>query len=74
MMIFWPNLGIRRRKTRLIEGNAKCRHLNKLNCKGTLRQVFFCLRPRTSYAPLTHCIRVYSKHVHKGEEGEGGQS
>jgi hypothetical protein len=29
-----------RRKVRLIEGNAKCRYLKKLNCKGTLRQVF----------------------------------
>jgi hypothetical protein len=32
-------------KIRLIEGNAKCRHLKKLICKGTLRQVFICLRP-----------------------------
>jgi hypothetical protein len=31
----------RRRKIRLIEGNAKCRHLKKLTCKGTLRQVLF---------------------------------
>ncbi len=29
-----------RRKIRLIEVNAKCRHLKKLTCKGTLRQVF----------------------------------
>jgi hypothetical protein len=35
--IFW-------RKTRLIEGNAKCRRLTKF-CKGTLRQVFICLSP-----------------------------
>ncbi len=27
-----------RRKARLIEGNAKCRHLTKITCKGTLRQ------------------------------------
>ncbi len=32
--------GYARRKIRLIEGNAKCRHLKKLTCKGTLRQVF----------------------------------
>ncbi len=31
-----------RRKIRLIEGNAKCRHLKKL------RQVFICLMPRTA--------------------------
>ena len=29
-----------RRKIRLIEGNAKCRHLKKLTCKETLRQKF----------------------------------
>jgi hypothetical protein len=31
----------RRRKIRLIENNAKCRHRKKLACKGTLRQVFY---------------------------------
>jgi hypothetical protein len=43
----------------------------KLICKGTLRQVFICLRPRTSYT--THCIRVYSilSLVTQGS-GEGG--
>jgi hypothetical protein len=32
-----PHIGViyTRRKMRLIEGNAKCRHLNKLTCKGT---------------------------------------
>jgi hypothetical protein len=34
-----------RRKIRLLEGNAKCRHLEKLTYKGTLRQMFICLRP-----------------------------
>ncbi len=29
-----------RRKIRIIEVNAKCCHLKKLTCKGTLRQVF----------------------------------
>ncbi len=33
------------RKIRLIESNAKCRYLKKLLCKGTLWQVFICLRP-----------------------------
>ncbi len=56
----------RRRKIRLTEGNAKCRHLKELKCIWTLRQVFICLRPRT------HCIRVYSILIHteKGEEEE----
>ncbi len=34
-----------RRKMRLIESNAKFRYLNKLTCKGTLRQVLICLSP-----------------------------
>jgi hypothetical protein len=38
-----------RRMIRLIEGNAKCRHLKKLTCTETLWQVFICLRPRTQY-------------------------
>jgi hypothetical protein len=28
-----------------IDTKAKCRHLKKLTCKGTLRHVFICLRP-----------------------------
>ncbi len=40
-----------RRKIRLADGNAKCRHLIKLSCTGTLRQVFICLRHRTPYPP-----------------------
>ncbi len=48
------------RKIRLIEGNANCCHLKKLTCKGTLLQVFICLRPRTPCTPLTNCKRVYS--------------
>jgi hypothetical protein len=39
-----------RRNVTLIEGNAKC-HLKKLTWKGTLRQVFICLKPRTPYPP-----------------------
>ncbi len=52
---------------RLIEGNAKCRHLKKLTCEGILWQVFICLRPRTLYPPLTHCVRVYSILTHRGK-------
>ncbi len=42
---------------KLIESNAKCKHLKKLTCKGTLQQVFICLRPRTPYPPS---ISVYT--------------
>ncbi len=57
---------IKRRKIRLIEDKAKCRHVKKLTWKGTLRQVFICLRPRT---PLIHCLRVYSLLIHTGKGG-----
>jgi hypothetical protein len=33
-----------RRKSRPIESNAKCLHLEKLTCKGIWRQVFICLK------------------------------
>jgi hypothetical protein len=39
----WTRLSIEncpRRKIRLIVGNAKCCHLNKLTCEGTSQQVF----------------------------------
>ncbi len=63
---------LKRRKIRLIESNAKFRHLTSLTCKGTLRQVFICLRPRTPYPPpLTHCIHVYSILIHTGRGGGG---
>ncbi len=41
----------------------------KLTCKGTLRQVFTCLRPST--LPLAHCICVYST-VYLFTLGRGG--
>ncbi len=44
---------LRRRKMRLIESNAKCRHPKKMTFKGTLRQVFICLRPWTPW-PYPH--------------------
>ncbi len=46
-----------RRKIRLIEGNAKCRHLKKFTCKGTLRQVFISLRPRTRF--YSHGVNIF---------------
>jgi hypothetical protein len=38
--------------------NGKMLSTKKLICKGPLRQVFICLRPRGP-PPLTHWIRVY---------------
>ncbi len=60
------------RKIRHTEDNAKCRHLNKLACRGTL-QVFICLRPRPPYPPpytLYTCIQVYLFTKGRGIEGE----
>jgi hypothetical protein len=44
---------------------------NKLTCKGALRLVFICLRPRTPYSPpytLYTCIQYTYSH----REGGGG--
>jgi hypothetical protein len=41
----------KRREIRLLEGNAKRSFFYKLTCKGTLRQVFICLMPKTQYPP-----------------------
>jgi hypothetical protein len=49
-----------------IDTKAKCHHLKILSCKGTLRQVFICLRPPPHLWPHTPtlytlytCILVY---------------
>ncbi len=61
-----------RRKIRLIEGNAKC-PLKNLTCKGTVRQVFICLRPLPSYDPISPpcilhtCIQYTYSHRDRGE-------
>jgi hypothetical protein len=45
-----------------------------ITCKGTLRQVFICLRTRTPYPPLTHCIRVCIQYIHTGKGGGTGKT
>ncbi len=64
-----------RRKISLVEGNAKCRDLKQLTCKGTLRQVFICLRPKTPYPPPAppsiHTVYVYTVCLFK--QGRGGE-
>jgi hypothetical protein len=57
-----------RSKIRLIDGNAKCRHLKKLTCKETLRQAFICLRPRNTYPPNTLYTCIQYTYLHR----EGG--
>ena len=45
---------------------------SKKACKGTLRQVFFCLRPRTPYSPPINTVNVYTVYLFtlRREEGE----
>jgi hypothetical protein len=57
-----------RREIRLLEGIAKCRHLQKLTYKGTLRQVLICLKPRTTYPP-SHTVYVYTVYTYAIKEG-----
>ncbi len=56
----------KRRKIRLIEGNAKCRRLKYLTCIGTLQQVFICLRPH----PLLDSWLGWSSNVEGSESGQ----
>jgi hypothetical protein len=69
------SLGLARRKIRLIESNEKCCHLKKLICKGTLRQLFIFLKPRTPYKPPPHIqsVNVYTVHTWKGGGGDLNQ-
>jgi hypothetical protein len=58
-----------------IDTKAKFRHLQKFTCKGTLRQVFICLRFHPSYDPIPpppiHCILVFCILIHTGKGGGG---
>ncbi len=66
----------RRSKIRLIKGNAKCCHLKKLSCKGTLRQVFICLRlfQQNPIPPPPYTLYTYLQYTYShGGGGEGGE-
>jgi hypothetical protein len=66
-------VGRYRRTIELIECNAKCRHLKEFTCKGTLRQVFICLRPRSLYPPYTlKSVYVYTVNLFTHRRGGGG--
>jgi hypothetical protein len=61
---FTSGISLQRRKIRLIEGNAKCRHLKKLTCKRTCGRSLSVWGPAHTPPPLTHtCIRVYSVRI-----------
>jgi len=54
-----------RRKIRLIEGNAKCRHLKRDFETG----VYLSEVQNPIPLPLAHCIRVYSILIRTGKGG-----
>jgi hypothetical protein len=65
--------GAHRREIRLIESNAKCGHLKKLTCKGTMRQVYIYMSGSQNLIPLPPytlytCIQYTYSHR---EEGRG---
>ncbi len=55
-----------RKKIRLIESKSKCRHLKKFSRKGTVRQVFICLRP----PPLLGFCLGWSSNFLGSESGQ----
>jgi hypothetical protein len=59
-----------RRKIRLKEGNAKCRHLKKLPLKDFAAVVYLSEAQNPVTPPPTHCIRVYSISHREGGRGE----
>ncbi len=60
-----------RRKDKTQRKQCKISSSKKLTCKGTLRQVFICLRPRTPYPPL-HNVYLYTVYLFTQGRGEGG--
>ncbi len=63
--------GRKRRKIRLTEGNAECRHLNNLPVKGLCGRCLSVWGPEPHIPPLTQCIRVYSVLIHTGKRERG---
>jgi hypothetical protein len=54
-----------------IDTKAKCRHLQEITCKGTLRQVLICLRPRTQYPP-PYTLYTFIQYTYSHREGYRG--
>jgi hypothetical protein len=55
------------------DSKAKCRHLKKLTCKGTLRQVFICLRPPPllrHHTPPPYTLYTCILYTYSHREGE----
>ncbi len=56
-----------------IDTKAKFRHLKKLTCKGTLRQVFICLRPTPLLWPYLYPCTLYTCILYTYLHREGGR-
>jgi hypothetical protein len=52
---------------RLIEGNAKCRHLRRIYLERDFAAGVYLSEAHNPIPPLTHCIRVYSILIHTGK-------
>jgi hypothetical protein len=64
--------GAHRRKIRLIEDNAKCGHLKKLTCKGTMRRSIYVWVPEPHHTPPPlHTVYVYIVYLFKQGRGRG---
>jgi hypothetical protein len=61
-----------RRKIRLIEGNAKCHHLKKFTCNGTLRHVVISEAQNPISPPPLHTVYMYTIYLFT-QAGVGGE-
>jgi hypothetical protein len=65
-------LGFYRRKIRIIEGNAKCRHLKNWPVKGLCGRCLSVWGPERNTLHPLHTVRVCSTYSHR-EGGRGGE-
>ncbi len=66
--IFWEHTWSRK-KISITEGNAQCRHLKKITCKGTLLQVFYLSETQN---PI-HCEKRWRKSSESRKDVTGPQ-
>ena len=65
--------GRNRRHKQLKEDYVKCRHLKKLTCKWTLRQVFIICGPEPHNPSPLHSVYVYTVCLFTQRRGGGGR-
>jgi hypothetical protein len=62
-----------RRNIRLLESRSKCRHLQKLACKGTLLQVFNLSEAQNPIPPPPLHTYTCIQYTYSHREGGGGE-